>query len=33
MYSLSAPAMGLLLARLLGENQALILELLDWKKF
>jgi len=25
--------MGLLLARLLGENQALILELLDWKKF
>jgi len=29
----SAPAIGLLLARLLSENQALILELLDWKKF
>src|SRR5215471_10054039 len=28
-----APTMGLLLARLLSENQALILELLDWKKF
>jgi hypothetical protein len=25
--------MGLLLTRLLSENQALILELLDWKKF
>src|SRR5215472_7515016 len=26
-----APAMGLLLARLLSENQALILDMLDWK--